>query len=98
MSVMTRPSQKTHWMCIPHPTHWWIQALQMVHGFHVRCEVDLPKQEYSMAMLPTIIRQMTEAVEVEKARVMQLIEENHKDALEETETEVEKSGEVPTRH
>lgn len=75
---------KAHWMCIPHPTHWWIQALQMVHGFHVRCEVDLPKQEYSAAMLPDIFSQMAEAIEAEKERVLQLIEQNHKDALDDT--------------
>lgn len=82
---------KAHWMCIPHPTHWWIQALQMVHGFHVRCEVELPKHDYSAAMLPDIFIQMGEAIETEKARVLHLIEENHKDALDETQPEQENS-------
>jgi hypothetical protein len=82
--MIDQRNTQAHWMCIPHPTHWWIQALQMVHGIGVRCEVDLPKQEYTTQMLPDIIRQMAEAIEVEKARVLQLIEENHKDALDET--------------
>lgn len=94
---MTQRNSNAHWMCTPHPTHWWIQALQMVHGIGVRCEVELPKQEYAMAMLPDIIEQMTDALAEEKEKVLQHIARNHEDALE-TETAIEKSTETPTRH
>jgi len=41
---------------------------------------------------------MTAAVADEKVRVLELIERNHKDALEETEVAVEKGTQAPTWH
>lgn len=92
-------NNKTNWMCTPFPEHWLIQALQMVHGVGVRCEVELPRQPFAMQMLPDMFEQMTAAVADEKIRVLELIERNHKDALEEqTEVAVEKGTQAPTRH
>jgi hypothetical protein len=97
--MIDQRNNKTQWTCTPHSEFWMIKALQMVHGIGVRCEVELPRQPLAMQLLPDMFEQMTDAIAVEKVRVLEWIERNHKDALEEqTEVAVEKGTQAPTRH